>query len=169
MTVQHIETKMRAGEGFVHLCTWKDSARNPRRIIVFIHGLMMHGRSFDAIASQLAARDTIVFAPDLRGFGRSYFGDDEQQRGRANYLQSLHEISVLLVALKDRYDLPLFCAGESLGAHAARDVVTTCPEVAAGLILSSPCVRPRMVSVPLIPHACSQLLLPDWIRSKNLI
>ncbi len=167
MTVQRTQTTIETERGKIHLCMWWDGASSLRRIIVLVHGLMMHGQSFDALATQLAAQDALVVAPDLRGFGRSYFVTDGQ-RDKADYLRSLADLGGLLRILVERYgELPLFCAGESLGAHLARGVASLHPELVTGLILSSPCVRPQIVSLPLIPYACSQLMLAGLDRERE--
>ena len=129
---------------------------------------MMHGQSFDQLALQLAAQNALVVAPDLRGFGRSYYATNGD-KDKTDYLRSLADLSHLLRLFKDEHeDLPFFCAGESLGAHLARALVTMHPELVDGLILSSPCVRPRMVSLPLIPHACSQLMLAGFSPEREV-
>lgn len=170
MVVECTDTTLSLNEReLVHVSTWEDSRVPPGRVVFLIHGLMMHGRSFERLGELLAADGAIVVAPDLRGFGRSYYKSEE--KSRIDYLKSLEDLSGIIRDLKEKHSsLPLFCVGESLGAHLARRVVSAHPELVSGLILASPCVRPRMVSIPLIPHAWSELVLSgmDPQREFNL-
>jgi alpha-beta hydrolase superfamily lysophospholipase len=160
MAISFIEETLNLNEASVHVYKWTNAMIEPRSIVVLIHGLMMHGKAFDYLASHLAAQGCIVVAPDLRGFGRFYFSSDNDEKGKIDYQKSLEDLSNILKALKAEYPaLPLFCAGESLGTHLARHIATIHPQDVVGLILSSPCMRPKMVSVPLIPHTLTQLLL----------
>jgi alpha-beta hydrolase superfamily lysophospholipase len=117
---------------------------------------MMHGKSFDLLARQLAGDGCIVVAADLRGFGQTY---QKERDSKTDYQESLEDLIALIRFLKHEYPgLPLYCAGESLGAHLARRLGSAHPDLISGLILSSPCIRPRMVSVPLIPHISSEIV-----------
>lgn len=160
MAVERTDTTLKFNRNdSVHISTWKDGLLSPKRIFFLIHGLMMHGRSFEHLASFLAAEGSLVVAPDIRGFGRSYFVDDEK-KVNIDYRKSLDEMSYIVSTLEDSHPgLPLFCVGESLGAHLARRLAAAHPELISGLILSSPCLRPQMMTVPLLPYTCSELLL----------
>lgn len=114
----------------------------------------MHGNVFDTLASHLVKSNAIVVAPDLRGFGRSYFQSANPKS--LDYTGSLADGQELLSWLKREYaELPIIVAGESLGAHLARSLAATSKEV-NGLILSSPCTRPRMAIFELVPQMVSQ-------------
>ena len=159
MSVECLDTTISVNDGALHFATWKDRRLKPSSVFLLIHGIMMHGKSFDNLARSLASKKALVLAPDLRGFGRFYHSEDSKQR-KTDYNQSLNDLAYVLHQLAERYpDLPIFCAGESLGATLARNLVSLHPEFFSGLILSSPCVRPRILSLPLIPHACSELIL----------
>lgn len=157
MTVACVEQTISLNGDKIHIYTWTQPA--PRRIVVLIHGIMMHGKSFDALAQKLAQRGALVVAPDLRGFGRWYFSE-EGERSKTSFSKSQEDLSRLFRLLEDQHPgLPLFCIGESLGAHFARRATALHPELVRGLILSSPCMRPRLVSLPLIPYTWSQLVI----------
>lgn len=140
----------------IHLYKWSDDFTTPARIVLLIHGLMMHGKSFDQFANHLASTGALVVAPDLKGFGRSW----DEQKDKIDYKKSLEYLSALMRLLKSQYtNIPMICAGESLGAHLARKVASEYPDLVSGLILSSPCIRPRIVSLPLLPHTCTEIVL----------
>lgn len=117
---------------------WRDDNVNARAIAVAMHGLMMHGKKFDSLACKLARRGLIVVAPDLRGFGQWQFNSAAEET-RVDYRKSVHDLLEVFSSLvRDFGDLPLIGIGESLGAHLARILATTRPEMFSGLILSSP-------------------------------
>lgn len=142
----------------IHLYRWT-AAEQPNRLVVLIHGIMMHGRSFEGLARILAQDGAIVVAPDLRGFGRWYFSSTNE-KGKTSFNRSKEDLSRLFFMLEQEHPgLPLFCAGESLGAHFARRATALHPELVSGLILASACMRPRLLSLPLVPHTWSELVL----------
>lgn len=154
MSVKCNEETIFLGDDLVHVNTWLNRERPVKYVMLLVHGLMMHGRSFDELARRLAESDIMVVAPDLRGFGRWYFRQDK--RSPIDYEASLYDVGNLSRHLKAQYDVPVVIAGESLGAHVARAVAAANPSLFSGLILSNPCIRPRMVSFSLIPHAVSE-------------
>jgi alpha-beta hydrolase superfamily lysophospholipase len=54
----------------VPLSVWRDEQIKPRAVAVCVHGLVMHGRVYDRMARALATQGFIVYAQDLRGYGR---------------------------------------------------------------------------------------------------
>jgi alpha-beta hydrolase superfamily lysophospholipase len=54
----------------VPLSVWRDEQIKPRAVAVCVHGLVMHGRVYDHMARALAAQGFVVYAQDLRGYGR---------------------------------------------------------------------------------------------------
>jgi alpha-beta hydrolase superfamily lysophospholipase len=160
MVVDCLEQTLNIKDESIHIYRWTQPAVAPRRIVMLIHGLMMHGKAFDHVASHLASNGSVVVAPDLRGFGRWYFRGSADEKNRIDYRKSVEDLSNLLLAIKQEYSgLPFFCAGESLGTHLARHIAAIQSRKVDGLILSSPCMRPKMVSVPLLPHTLTQLVL----------
>lgn len=142
----------------MHVYKWLSKSKEPEFVFVLIHGLMMNGKSFESMAMQLAAKGSHVVAPDIRGFGQSYF-DESQREKSVDYKKSLEDLADLIEALKSEFpSLPIVCVGESLGAHFARSIVSRNKNLVDALILSSPCVRPKMLSASLIPHAINELI-----------
>jgi alpha-beta hydrolase superfamily lysophospholipase len=54
----------------VPLSVWSDQQVKPRAVAVCVHGLVMHGRVYDHMARALASQGFVVYAQDLRGYGR---------------------------------------------------------------------------------------------------
>jgi alpha-beta hydrolase superfamily lysophospholipase len=61
-----------ANQHFDYVYRWADPEVKPRAVAVIVHGLTMHGLVYDAFARHLAKLGIIVYAPDLRGYGRWY-------------------------------------------------------------------------------------------------
>ena len=59
-----------AGKQYPYLYQWTDSDAKPRAVIIAIHGILMHGRTYEHLAEHLAKEGMIVLSPDLPGCGR---------------------------------------------------------------------------------------------------
>lgn len=171
MTSRRSEKTLTLAGRKIHAYFWQDSTfkdEPPRFITLLFHGLMMHGGSFDHVADRLSERGSLVVAPDLRGFGRWHYSEGEERHG-IDYKESLLDAQTILEHFSKRYPAaPRYCIGESLGSHLARRLVCTRPELVSGLVLSSPCLRPRMMSIPLIPHAFTELISTGLSPGKQI-
>ncbi|MBK9145546.1 MAG: alpha/beta fold hydrolase [Candidatus Melainabacteria bacterium] len=171
MTSRRSEKTLTLADRKIHAYLWQDSTFEdaaPRSVAILFHGLMMHGGSFDHVADRLSGRGSLVVAPDLRGFGRWHYGANDERHG-IDYRESLLDAQALLEHFSGLYPAaPRFCIGESLGAHLARRLVCARPELVSGLVLSSPCLRPRMISIPLIPHAFTELVSTSLSPGKQI-
>jgi alpha-beta hydrolase superfamily lysophospholipase len=120
------------------LYEWKKAGGHPKAIAVAVHGLVMHGAVYDSLARNLAENDFVVYAPDLRGYGRW------QHAGKfaIDYEQSYADLHEIVKSLKAQHPgLPMYVIGESLGADMALHVASDEPNLVSGLILSSPAIR----------------------------
>lgn len=128
-----------AAERDMPVYVWQNSGTKPRAVVLAIHGLAMHGTTYDTCARRLADEGYIVVAPDLHGFGRYR----ETAEGNGGNLGSDEtDLSALSTSLHERYpSVPLFLAGESLGATLAIRLAATHPELVDGLILSAPALK----------------------------
>jgi alpha-beta hydrolase superfamily lysophospholipase len=105
---------------------WSENNREPRGIVIAIHGVAMHGRCYGALAKQLAAMGFDVYSTDLRGYGRNPdprhtycdLSDAANCKHRMNYRKSL-------------------------GSSMAIRMAALYPELTDGLILSAPAIRYR--------------------------
>jgi alpha-beta hydrolase superfamily lysophospholipase len=122
---------------------WHDNAKKPRAVAIAIHGLVMHGGVYDALAKKLAADGMVVYAPDLRGFGR--WKTRSAKESAMDYDESCKDVNELVKAASERYpNLPLYCIGESMGAGMAMRVAINNPGRVNGIVLSSPALTLRM-------------------------
>jgi len=145
---------------------WQDSSQQPRAVAIAVHGLTMHGGVFDTMARRLASEGTIVYAQDMRGFGRWITDKDFSSKVKDPYLvdyeQSYSDLIALIKSTKERYpDLPLFCIGESLGADMVLRAASDVPGLIDGIVLSAPAIKHRSFIVPLISHTGPFLRKPN--------
>lgn len=155
VSVKRSEELISGSSGNIHCYFW--IGRNkPNRVIILLHGLLMHGNVFETIATHLAKQDAFVVAPDLRGFGRTYFGAVDKRS--IDYGGSLRDVSELVYWLHGKHpQLPMVLIGESLGAHLARNLAANCADVIDGVVLSNPCMKPRVISFDLVPAVLGQI------------
>lgn len=92
----------------LRVATWGDPSRASRAVML-VHGLTANSRSWFELGPVLATRGRFVFAPDLRGRGRS-------AKPAHGYGLAFHADDLL--KLGDAFDLPRFdLVGHSLGAR----------------------------------------------------
>ena len=120
----------------------------PKGVVLAIHGLVMHGQTFNELAKTLAEQGFLVYSTDMRGYGRltkdnpHEFCSAKDCKHKVNYNKSANDLMRLADRLKtDHKGLPLYIVGESMGADMAIRIASARPELASGLVLSSPAIR----------------------------
>ncbi|PWU00335.1 MAG: hypothetical protein C5B53_04200 [Candidatus Melainabacteria bacterium] len=168
------DTASLGGEQYPCVYKWSDPSTRPQAVVIAVHGVTLHGLNFDALATHLAERGIVVFAPDLRGYGRwcNSKNPGQDEGSAVAYHQSGQDLISLIDAAKSDYPrLPLYCLGESLGAGIALYAAAEEPCLVDGLILSSPAVKRRLnLSPKLIPLVLSDAAkaCANPIREVNL-
>ena len=114
---------------------WYPSGRSPQAVVVQVHGLGGHGGLYMPLVRALIAVGYAVYAPDLRGHGRS-----QGQRGYINSWEEFREdIQRFLVRVRSREpQAPLFLLGHSLGATITLDFLLYQPDGVQGAIVCTP-------------------------------
>ena len=129
----------------VPIYRWHDDLKPTRGVCIAVHGLTMHGGVFDTMARRLAAHGFIVYAPDLRGYGRwQSIGNksDGKAQQPIDYEGSYSDLVNIVKLTKERYpQLPTFCIGESLGADLVLRASGDMPEAFDGIVLASPALK----------------------------
>ena len=124
------------------------SAEQPKGVVLALHGLAMHGQTYSELGRKLAEQGFLVYSTDMRGYGhltKGYpheFCSDSDCKQKINYKKSQDDLLTLADRLKaDHKGLPLYIVGESMGADMAIRIAGARPELADGLVLSSPAIR----------------------------
>jgi len=133
--------------------SWTAPQAPPKGIVLAVHGLAMHGKSFDRLGRTLAAEGFMVYATDVRGYGRCV--DDARTCKIANckhkidYPKSYGDLVRLGQTLRELHpSLPVFAIGESMGAAMCIHLAASNPELVDALVLSSPAVKRRSLIDP---------------------
>jgi alpha-beta hydrolase superfamily lysophospholipase len=141
----------------IPLYEWYPKDKETIGMLLAIHGLTLHGNTYEVLGKAFAANGFYACAPDMRGFGRCYT-DKEQvfavggvSKQSVDYEGSYADIVALAHSLKrDHPNLPLFVMGESLGSSMCVRLAAEHPELVTGLLMSGPTVKinPIMVLHP---------------------
>ncbi len=130
---------------------WSDSSVTPKAAVLLLHGFPEHGLLYDKLATQLAEKGYVVYAPDMRGLGRAYSSGSAT---RIDYVSSADD-DVALVAKRIRKahkDIPLFVGGESMGGALSIRLAAKHPDLVDGVILSGPALILERHYARLIPR-----------------
>lgn len=142
----------------LHIYRWKDNNKEPKAVVVAVHGTTQHAGSFSTLAQHLAGQGYIFIGLDLRGHGeRFYKAFAGQPNHRVDYLKSADDLGSLLKKVRATYPgLPVFCLGESVGAAVTTHCLGKYKDLTDGVILCSPGTRPRAFN----PF----MVVPDFIK-----
>ncbi len=111
-------------------------AKNPRALVLLLHGALDYCGAFDELGPQFARRRLSALAIDQRGFGAT------STRGRwVGRDRMIRDVIEAVIFLRMRYgcDLPVFVVGESMGAAVAILSAVRAPDLdLEGLVLAAP-------------------------------
>ncbi len=111
-----------------------------RRVLVVQHGLGEHSGRYQNLLDALEGTNTAVYAPELRGHGRS-----DGKRGYVDRFERFAEDldALVQIARKENSDRKVFLLGHSLGGAIALWYALQQPyqQNLCGLILSSPTIE----------------------------
>jgi alpha-beta hydrolase superfamily lysophospholipase len=119
-------------------------AGNP--VVLFIHGIGMHGKPYASIAAGFTSRKLVLVMPDLRGHGQS--------NGKRGELAEPHvlraDLGAVIGLIHQRHPkAPVVLAGESMGGLIAADYAWRGERRLAGLALLAPAfaVHPSQINL----------------------
>lgn len=119
---------------------YKWNAADPRAIVLIVHGAVEHAQRYDDFASFLSDNGFTVYAPDLRGHGKTagspenvpYFSD-----ARNAYDLVLEDVHTLYELIrKENKETPVFLLGHSMGSFFARVYTSRYGSELSGLLLT---------------------------------
>lgn len=114
------------------------------RVLILIHGLLMNGRMYDALAPEVASRGFRVITVDLLGHGRSARPADVRAHSMTIYADLVAELVAQL-----ELDRPVV-GGTSLGANVTLELAHRHPEAARALLIEMPVLEHALTAVGLI-------------------
>lgn len=109
----------------------------PGRVVLFVHGYLDTGRSFDAVAAELP--DARVLALDLRGHGES---DRVGPGGSYHLLDHLKDLAVVVDGLAGRGEAVDAIVAHSMGGNVAFLLAGATPNLVRRLVLLDTCGPP---------------------------
>lgn len=138
------------GEGDLPLCPWRRQFRQTeapgwvwadpkvkaKAIVVCIHGLGLHHRSFESFARRVSPEGIVSISFDVRGFGSYLASSGQDSLDMDRCVADFKKI--ISVLRRDYPTLPLFVLGESMGGAIALRLTAESPELMNGLICSVP-------------------------------
>jgi pimeloyl-ACP methyl ester carboxylesterase len=114
------------------------------RALVLVHGLLMNGRMYDALAPEVASRGFRVVVVDLLGHGSSVRPDDVRAHSMTIYADLVADLVEHL-----ELDRPVV-GGTSLGANVTLELAYRHPGSARALVIEMPVLEHALTAVGLI-------------------
>ncbi|MDI6870866.1 MAG: lysophospholipase [Bacillota bacterium] len=157
------------GPGRLHYWELRPTGAPPKGLVAIVHGVGEHSGRHRRLAEFLVDRGYEVLLHDLRGHGRT-----DGLRGHVDRFEDYTDDLRALVDVRN-FPGPAFVLGHSLGGLIAAAFAQSYSNRLTGFILSSPCLKLRVVPPrwkqwlarqlhPVIPH----LQLSSWLRPEAL-
>jgi alpha-beta hydrolase superfamily lysophospholipase len=135
----------------IPLYEWQNtSIKEPKCIVVAVHGAAQQGGVLDTLGRTLASLGYLVLAPDLRGAGRWSMMAPSSSSSAPNgtfseFVQSCDDLDRLLKLLrKEHPKSSLFCIGESAGSTVVLGAMVRDATRCKGIILCSAGSEPKL-------------------------
>ena len=122
--------------GQLHLYVWRPEGP-VRGVVEIAHGMGEHALRYEVIASALCVAGYAVYAPDLRGHGRTSASDSLGDMGEDGWNRSvldLREVNDLIAA--EHPDVPRILLGHSMGSLLAQQYLSEHGESLSAAVLS---------------------------------
>ncbi|HEY9757711.1 MAG TPA: alpha/beta fold hydrolase [Oculatellaceae cyanobacterium] len=131
----------------VPLYEWQESSvKDPKSIVVVIHGAAQQGAAVEALARSLASIGYLVVAPDLRGSGRwNTMTIQKPTSAFSDFDRSCDDLFNILKMLRNEHPKSrIFCIGESAGSTVVLSAVARDASKVKGIILCSAGSEPKL-------------------------
>ncbi|MBI9034605.1 MAG: alpha/beta hydrolase [Bacteroidales bacterium] len=100
---------------------------NPKAILLLVHGSVEHALRYTHFAEKLTQSDYLVFAPDMRGHGKT-----AEKSGLFSYMAdkdgwelSVQDLWKLSIYIKEKHPgIPFYIFGHSMGSFLVRDYIS---------------------------------------------
>jgi alpha-beta hydrolase superfamily lysophospholipase len=121
--------------------------KNPRAILIIVHGVSEHGGRYLRLQRELSELGFAVFAYDQRGFGKS----TGRRTYAAHYTDFLNDLKEIIdTAKKEIPGQPIILIGHSFGGLVVSAFCIHFPEAVKRIILSAPAYM--FIPLPAILH-----------------
>lgn len=113
-------------------------SKNPKRILLGIHGMAAHGEYYVQVADQLISDNITTYALDLKQHGKS----SGKKGDLKDFKTLIEQVNEFVLFLKDKHEnLPIFLIGLSMGGCIGANYGIMYPENINGIILMAPAVK----------------------------
>lgn len=145
---------------------WRDTAVQPKAILIGCHGGCLHGRSYRFLGENMVDSGYLMASIDLRGFGKyRHEGFGVKRDKKVHYKRSMVDFYLLMKELKAEYPgVPVYTLGESLGANVALYLANSRPDLVDGVVAVSPFGRPKYFFSPYHFLTGGQALFAPWTQ-----
>lgn len=150
MKIQPSELKGKDGTS-VHYTQWQPEIGPVKGSILLIHGMAEHAQRYEHVAQYLCQNQFQVFAPDLRGHGKT--GEQANSIGRLasrdGWRKTVSDLLLLVKHIRTEYpDTKLFLLGHSMGSYFAQHCAMVLSAKLSGMILSGSSIEYRFALFP---------------------
>jgi alpha-beta hydrolase superfamily lysophospholipase len=128
---------------------WQETARNPKGVVLLLHGIAERACTLDCLAQKLVSDDFLVYGLDERGHGWWHFHQKKGDPGyKCDFSQTVNDVDKLLFVLKEEHPgLPVFLIGESVGAAVAWRAAVHRPDAVDGIVAAGTGCTARHVKI----------------------
>jgi len=129
----------------IHVRQWMPSVQI-RAAVLIAHGAAEHAGRYERFSRALAADGFAVYAPDHRGHGQTAGSLEKAgNAGPDGFNGMIRDLKQLGELIRERYQVPLFLFGHSMGAALAQRFIQLHGDLLSGVVLSgSPGIRPNL-------------------------
>lgn len=157
----------------VQLFTYKwspDEGVQAKAVVEIAHGMAEHAQRYARLAKALTKEGYIVYAPDLRGHGRTAgLLDKVGYWGRNGFHKTVIDLKQLyLIISKENVGLPVFMLGHSMGTFLTQAYISHHGNGLKGTILSGVAGKQPMLTAGVMIAWLQKLLQGPKVRSKLL-
>ena len=141
-------------DGSTIICELYGDIKNSKKILLFCHGFPGSSR-LKSLWENLKNKSIAVVEINYRG--------DKKSKGKFSFLASIIDIKTVAIFLKEKYKVPLYVLGYSMGGFYVSNIINENPNIFEKVILLNPVVD----SMALFSN---KLLMDElWQHAKNIL
>lgn len=116
---------------------WND-CKEPRGVVMIIHGMQEHATRYDEFAKFLNLHNYIAFASDLRGHGKTCGSVENQGHTDTDlFCEVVEDQKIIANYLMNEFGLPLVVLGHSFGSFVTQRFIQVCSLPTKAVIVGS--------------------------------